>query len=461
MLRKPMLGRVSLRVAMGALFIAGAVTAVGPSAGAATETAGGSAAVSGCDIGTPDGEFTDQVKLSTGHARVWRLYQAFFLRQPDGDGFDYWIKTRNGGATLADIAYQFAQGPEFQARYGSLTHAEFVDLVYRNVLCRTPDEGGRNYWTAKLENGSLTRWDMVINFAELREYLNRTGTCRSIYPEESASIGDCSESALVPLGGADYHTHGYQQVEVSVSHNGRTGSFRGVKVDMTRGLFETGSSRCSVASINANWLVGSQKDGPNPSVLGIGVVDGIHVKGSSDRTDRGVLGLRFDTDPTNVVEVWPGDSLSADDTRLSSVLFHSGRTSIESWHAAAEMSPYLQELAPEEIVPNTDWVWAAAGVPLIIDGQIDSDFSSDYYGDPYTYQTLRHPFVAMDQDTKKLIFGATANLDTSNLIHWATTNGYEDLIKFDGGASAEYNIGGQAVVAGTSRDIPVWLGIGC
>jgi hypothetical protein len=59
------------------------------------------------------------------------------------------------------------------------------------------------------------------------------------------------------------------------------------------------------------------------------------------------------------------------------------------------------------------------------------------------------------------VFGGTANLDVTDLVFWAESNGYEELIKFDGGASAEFNIGGAAAVAGTGRDIPVWLGIGC
>lgn len=454
--------RVSLRVLIGTLLVAATLAAIGPSAQATTESAPAqSAAAESCDIGSPAAEFADQVRLSTGHARVWRLYQAFFLRQPDADGFNYWLGVRNGGATLSAIAFQFAESPEFRDRYGELSHGEFVDLVYRNVLCRTPDEEGRQYWTNQLNVGTLTRWDMVINFVELEEYLNNTGTCHSIYPEQSAKISSCGESNVVALASATLANNGYEQYQATVTHNGRTGTIRGVKVDVSRGVFETGSSRCSVASINGNWLVAAQKEQRNPDVLGIGVVDGIHVKGSSDRTDRGILGLRFDTSPTNVIEVFPGDTLSADDTRLNSVLYHQGRASLESWHAAAESSPYLKELASQEIVADSEWVWAAAGIPLVIDGQVDQDFSSDYNNDPHTYQTLGHPFVAMDQDTGMLVFGATSTLDAWNLIHWATTSGYEDLVKFDGGGSVEYNIGRQAVVAGTSRDIPLWLGIGC
>ncbi len=439
-----------MRTTIAMMLIAAMLVAV--SSNPASGVSGGS-----CEISPPNADYAQEVAASTGHARVWRMYQAFFLRQPDEDGFDYWLQVRNDGSTLGDIACQFAQGPEFEARYGQLSHAEFVDLAYANVLCREPDDEGRAYWAGLLASGELTRWDMMINFVELREYLQFTGTCHSIYPDQSASVDDCDESKVVPLSEANYSDHGYQAIEYEIPG----GSFSGVKVDMTRNIFETGSERCAVASINANWLVASEKDRPNPGVLGIGVVDGVHVKGSSDRTDRGVFGLRFDADPSNVVEVWPGDTLSDDDTKLSSVAYHYGRKSLESWHASAETSPYLSELAPEETVANDEWVWAAAGVPLIIDGQIDQDFESDYNNDPYTYQTLRHPFVAIDQHSKRLIFGATENADVLDLINWASSNGYEDLIKFDGGASAEFNVNREAVVAGTSRDIPVWLGIGC
>jgi hypothetical protein len=416
------------------------------------------AAATGCNIGTPAGPFSAKVSLSTSHAQVWRLYQAFFLRQPDDQGFGYWTRVRSGGATLGDIAYQFAQGQEFQNRYGNLSHPQFVDLAYTNVLCRTPDQEGRAYWTGLLESGALSRWDMMINFAELREYLNRTQTCHSIYPAESAAVSSCPQSGLVPQTQADLGANGYREKTVSIG--GRT--FRATEVDLAAGVFETGTERCSVASINGNWMPGSQKDGPNPDVLGVGVVDGIHVKGSADRSDRGVFGLRFDPSPVDVTEVWPGDTLSPDDTRLSSVAWSNGTASVENWHAAAELSPYLSQLKPQEIVDPSEWVWAAAGIPLRIDGQTDTDLGSDFARDPYTYGAgAGHPFVAVDNDTGRLVFGAISGLHVQHLVAWAEAGGYEDLIKFDGGGSVEYNIAGQAVVAGTSRDVPVWLGIGC
>jgi hypothetical protein len=104
--------RVPVRVCLAILMLTALVVGSPSGAGADPQAASSSptGAVSGCDIGTPNDDFDDEVSLSSGHARVWRMYQAFFLRQPDPTGFDYWIKTRNGGATLADIAYQFASG---------------------------------------------------------------------------------------------------------------------------------------------------------------------------------------------------------------------------------------------------------------------------------------------------------------------------------------------------------------
>ena len=449
--------RRSIRVMLAVVLFATAL-AIGTSSAPAV-----SAGTTTCRISTPASAFAQPVKLAVGHARVWRLYQAFFLRQPDTSGLRYWLGVRAHGASHSAIAYSFSTSKEFRDRYGSLTHGQFVDLVYRNVLCRTADAEGRAYWVGLLRSGAVTRWNMVINFSELREYLGRTKTCHSVYPAESAALSFCPKTNLTPLSQATMTTDGYQEHHVSVARWGGKGwgAFRGVQVAFGRRVFETGANRCSVASINGNWLVESQKDGPNPSVLGLGLVDGVHARGSSDRTDRGVFGLRFDANPKNVVEVWPGDTKSADDRRLSSVMHHSGQASLESWHAAAEMSPYLQQLAPQEIVHPDEWVWAAAGIPLRIDGQTDKAFTTSYGNDPYTYQTLRHSFVAFNQDTGRLIFAATQSLDTWDLVVWAENNGYEDLIKFDGGASMELNVGRKPVVGGTSRDIPVWLGIGC
>ncbi len=99
---------------------------------------------------------------------VARLYQAFFLRRPDIDGFAYWTGRRRSGASLSAIADSFARSPEFAKRYGSLSNAQFMDRIYRNVLGRAPDARGRAFWTGELEKGR-SRGAVMVQFSNSPE----------------------------------------------------------------------------------------------------------------------------------------------------------------------------------------------------------------------------------------------------------------------------------------------------
>jgi hypothetical protein len=103
---------------------------------------------------------------------VARLYLATFLRLPDLAGFDYWTAELVSGArTLAGAAGAFTGTDEFQARYGDLDDGGFVDLVYQNVLGRSPDDAGRAYWVDALATGRITRGDLMIGFSESPEFV--------------------------------------------------------------------------------------------------------------------------------------------------------------------------------------------------------------------------------------------------------------------------------------------------
>ena len=101
-------------------------------------------------------------------APVARLYQAFFHREPDLGGLNYWIKKRKAGTKLGVIAANFAGSSEFKTAYGKLNDHDFVDLVYGNVLQRKPDTAGLNHWVAKLAGG-MSRGDMMVAFSESSE----------------------------------------------------------------------------------------------------------------------------------------------------------------------------------------------------------------------------------------------------------------------------------------------------
>lgn len=113
---------------------------------------------------------------SSTHNSVARLYKAFFLRNGDKGGLDYWVpKYRSGELCLSDIADSFVGSAEFRGRYGSLDNPRFVRLVYVNVLGREPDPDGYNYWAQRITYGGLSRGGMMIGFSESAEFRSRTG----------------------------------------------------------------------------------------------------------------------------------------------------------------------------------------------------------------------------------------------------------------------------------------------
>ncbi len=112
-----------------------------------------------------------------------RLYLAYFGRWPDDAGLDYWANAIRSGTQVSQISDFFATSPEFTARYGSLSNRDFVTLVYNNVLSRSPDAAGYNFWLGRMSAG-LSRGQVMTNFSESAEYVGQTRapiTVRSLY----------------------------------------------------------------------------------------------------------------------------------------------------------------------------------------------------------------------------------------------------------------------------------------
>ena len=60
-----------------------------------------------------------------------------------------------------------------------LDNGQFVDLVYRNVLGRSPDRAGRAHWVSQLSRG-YGRGKMMIGFSESPEYIDNTSGSVSV-----------------------------------------------------------------------------------------------------------------------------------------------------------------------------------------------------------------------------------------------------------------------------------------
>jgi hypothetical protein len=105
--------------------------------------------------------------------RTTRLYSAYFERLPDYSGYGYWTGKLRSGSSLKKVSDTFAASSEFKNKYGPLTNTNFVKKVYANVLHRTPDTGGLNYWVNKLNNKSASRGQVMLNFSESNENVNK------------------------------------------------------------------------------------------------------------------------------------------------------------------------------------------------------------------------------------------------------------------------------------------------
>ena len=100
-----------------------------------------------------------------------RLYRAFLGRTPDAGGLSFWVRRRRTGTwTLTRMADSFATRSEFQRTYGALTNRQFVTRIYTDVLGRTADAAGVDYWTGKLDRKEKTRGQVMVGFSESSEY---------------------------------------------------------------------------------------------------------------------------------------------------------------------------------------------------------------------------------------------------------------------------------------------------
>lgn len=120
-----------------------------------------------------NGEFVE-AGFDAVAAQVYRMYQATLDRPPDPVGHQGWVRQLTSGAmTLQQVATGFVGSREFQATYGATTDAQFVTLLYANVLDRAPDPGGFATWTGALAAGQ-SRAQVVTGFSESQELQNRT-----------------------------------------------------------------------------------------------------------------------------------------------------------------------------------------------------------------------------------------------------------------------------------------------
>ena len=102
--------------------------------------------------------------------QIYRLYQAAFARAPDLDGIGYWIHQSEAGMDMVSVATAFSQSAEFGRMYGTDPSPESIVYgLYRNALGREPDEQGFDYWVNQLRNNELDTAKVLLSISESTE----------------------------------------------------------------------------------------------------------------------------------------------------------------------------------------------------------------------------------------------------------------------------------------------------
>jgi Ca2+-binding RTX toxin-like protein len=103
---------------------------------------------------------------SEAQADVARVYEVAFDRAADADGLKFWLSALEGGVGLDQIAQHFVDSPEFQELAGDdLSDVAFVEAIYGQGLGREGDAEGVAFWSGLLEEGAITRAELLGFFA--------------------------------------------------------------------------------------------------------------------------------------------------------------------------------------------------------------------------------------------------------------------------------------------------------
>src|SRR5262249_48180226 len=109
--------------------------------------------------------------LSSEHRgqQVDSYYQRYLKRAADAAGRQTWINAFLSGQSEVEVQIAFASSAEYSLQNSS--NSAFVTALYRDVLGRTPDTNGQNFWLQTLNSGA-SRKSVATAFLTSVEYQN-------------------------------------------------------------------------------------------------------------------------------------------------------------------------------------------------------------------------------------------------------------------------------------------------
>ncbi len=121
--------------------------------------------------------------------QVYRLYRATLNRDPDMAGLLNWTGALNAQTrSPVEVAAGFVGSAEFRKAYANLDNADFVRLLYANVLGRAADATGLANWTSLLDSGNRSRAEVVLGFSDSAEFRQKTAAPALAFAREGVQM---------------------------------------------------------------------------------------------------------------------------------------------------------------------------------------------------------------------------------------------------------------------------------
>jgi len=133
--------------------------------------------------------FSDDSTLAIAHnaddAAVLRLYEGLLGRDADAEGAEFFTTAHAAGASTAQLAGDFINSTE----YKDVVTDSYINDLYTNLLGRSADQAGSDFWSDAVVKGGLSLSDLAVELASSTEGQAATTT-------DTAFVNGLYEAAL-------------------------------------------------------------------------------------------------------------------------------------------------------------------------------------------------------------------------------------------------------------------------
>ncbi len=120
---------------------------------------------------TTEPEVTTEPQTKSFEDFVERLYVVALGRESEPEGKAFWCdEVKSGRREGAECAAGFLLSDEFLNK--KLSSEAFVEVLYKTFFDRDSEAEGKTYWVSNLDNGTLSREDVINGFMDSAEWCN-------------------------------------------------------------------------------------------------------------------------------------------------------------------------------------------------------------------------------------------------------------------------------------------------